>query len=552
MRTALKSRSAQHGPVVDTATMPSPVGGWNARDSLADMQKTDAVTLDNWMPKSSYVELRGGYLSHSTESATDIDTEDAAMLATEDGFVLATEDTATTMLGTVKTLVVHNGLTGVNQLLAMTEQAVYNVTTAGATSSALLTRTNGKHQSTMFGDGTTQWLIALNGVDLPLYYDGTTALAVTQATSPALTGFPANDLTQLISVTAFKSRLFFIPKSSLSFWYLPVSVAGGALTEFDLSSQATKGGYLMAMGTWTRDAGNGQDDIAVFVTSEGEAILYQGNNPSNVNSWSKVGSFFVGKPLGRRCLTQYGEDLLILTENGIFPLSSALPSASVDYRYALSFKIDKAFTDSARVTGDVFGWESTVFPAQQALIVNVPVAEDGVHYQYVMNTLTKSWCRFTAWGAETFAVFNKELYFARGGFVYRAWTGNIDDTDNIEGYAKQAFSHFGKPGKVKTFKLFRPILAVNGSLNYSTDIDVDFQDDVMIAASSASTAGLATWNQSQWNQARWGGGFKIVKPWTSIAEWPGTWAAGKLKVSTNSRSVQWMASDFIFETGQIL
>ena len=50
----------------------------------------------------------------------------------------------------------------------------------------------------------------------------------------------------------------------------------GAATEFPLGGIASKGGFIQAMGTWTRDSGAGADDVAVFVTSEGEAILAEG------------------------------------------------------------------------------------------------------------------------------------------------------------------------------------------------------------------------------------------------------------------------------------
>jgi len=43
------------------ASLPAPVGGWNARDSLANMDETDAVTLENYFPTVSSVVLRGGY-----------------------------------------------------------------------------------------------------------------------------------------------------------------------------------------------------------------------------------------------------------------------------------------------------------------------------------------------------------------------------------------------------------------------------------------------------------------------------------------------------------
>ena len=50
----------------NVASLPAPVGGWNARDALANMAPTDAVTLDNLFPGVSSVMLRGGYIRHAT------------------------------------------------------------------------------------------------------------------------------------------------------------------------------------------------------------------------------------------------------------------------------------------------------------------------------------------------------------------------------------------------------------------------------------------------------------------------------------------------------
>ncbi|MEK9894966.1 MAG: hypothetical protein VW518_00885, partial [Burkholderiaceae bacterium] len=206
------------------------------------MKPTEAVTMENWYPSPSYVEFRGGSASH-----------------------------ATGMTGNGKTLLVYNAPNGTNTMYCATSSGIYDVTSAGAVGASKLARTNGKHQWTMFGDGTNNWLIGCNGVDDPVYFDGTTWTAVDEGTSPALTGYTNNDVQNFIAVNVFKGRLFLLPVQSLSFWYLAAGVAGGALTEFDLSGEAKRGGYLMAMATWTRDAGDGSDDVAVFLTSEGEA-----------------------------------------------------------------------------------------------------------------------------------------------------------------------------------------------------------------------------------------------------------------------------------------
>ena len=55
-------------------TIPSPVGGWNARDSLEFMPPQDAVTLENLIPKASIVETRPGIAPHSNDLGDAVET----------------------------------------------------------------------------------------------------------------------------------------------------------------------------------------------------------------------------------------------------------------------------------------------------------------------------------------------------------------------------------------------------------------------------------------------------------------------------------------------
>lgn len=727
MRTPLRSKGrTPRARVVSSQTIPAPVGGWNARDSLAQMKPNEAVSLVNWFPSTSYCEIRGGNSQHvtgmlgtgktlavynalngsdkmfcSTDSriydvtsagtldnylslaggATDNATtpNSAALTITGDidirarvaptaytgsqtifgkndagaarcywlylsggSVILAWRESGTgtprgvTLAPTTAftagvpqwiriTLDVNNDIGGYTGTLFTSTDGVtwtlnstyirttlptlitagtsacsigmdvlgtqiftgkiYNVqiyngingTLAGSfdaddaaigatsvvssatgetytcngtaviASPAVVTSgiTNAKWQWTQFGDGTSNWLIMANGVDKPLYYDGSTWTAVDNASTPALTGLTT---TNIIGVNVFKGRLFFIQKASLSFWYLNAGVAGGALTEFDLSAECKRGGYLMAMASWTIDGGNGSDDRAVFVTSEGEIIVYQGNNPSNSAAWAKVGSYYLGTPLGRRCLVQYGGDLIILTQNGAYPLSAGLQSASIDYKAALSFQIERAFTDAARSYGSTFGWEAIVYPAQSAMLVNIPVTEGGEHKQYVMNTITRKWCEFDSWDAETFAVLNGELYFSAGTAVYKAWTGTNDNNSNIVAYGKQAFSNFGT-SMPKKITMYRPVLAVDGSISFLTDIDADFDDHPITGSATYSVNSSGLWDSAIWDQSFWAAGMQITKEWQSPNEWNGVWISGKIQIITNSLMVQWLASDYIYQPG---
>lgn len=500
-------------------SIPAPVGGWNALDSIADMKETDAVILDNWFPGTDSCAIRGGSVSH-----------------------------ATGMTGSGKTLMVHNGLTGTNKMFCSTESGVYNVTAAGAVGSSVAARTSGKHQWLMFGDGTNQWLIAVNGADKPLYYDGTNWVAVDGASSPALTGLTT---TTLIGLCEFKGRLIFIQKDTLAFWYLAAGVAGGALTKFDLSGVAQKGGYIMAVGSWTLDSGAGPDDRIVFVTSEGELIVYQGTDPSSANTWALVGRFTISKPLGRKCILKQGADLIILTQNGAFHINTLIQATGANFSDALSRKIENAFNDAARSYGSNYGWKAVVLPLHSAALVNIPVAEGGLHYQYVMNTITKSWCRFIGWDGDDFQVFNDELYYCQGTKVIKAWTGVADQGANISALGKTAFSYFGNNSQQKIFKMFRPMLSVNGTLTYLAGIDIDFESKEVIGVAGAVASG-SLWGTAVWGVATWGSSNNIIRNWVSISEWPGYAASAKLKIETNVVTVKWLSCDFVFEDGGIL
>ena len=96
---------------------PAPLGGWNDRDALADMPPTDAIILENWFPKTSYLEIRGGSSNHVTG-----------------------------ITGNVSTLAVYNGLNGTNKMFGSTSAGVFNMSSAGAVGASVASRTNGKHQ----------------------------------------------------------------------------------------------------------------------------------------------------------------------------------------------------------------------------------------------------------------------------------------------------------------------------------------------------------------------------------------------------------------------
>jgi len=49
-----------------TTSLPAPIGGWNARYSLAEMNPLDAVVMVNFFPTPTDVTMRKGYTKYST------------------------------------------------------------------------------------------------------------------------------------------------------------------------------------------------------------------------------------------------------------------------------------------------------------------------------------------------------------------------------------------------------------------------------------------------------------------------------------------------------
>lgn len=505
----------------NVASLPAPVGGWNARDALANMAPTDAVTLDNLFPGVSSVTLRGGYYKH-----------------------------ATGMTGQIETLMTYSA--GVNdKLFAVVGGNIFDVTTAGAVGAAKVTGlSNNRWEYTNITTAGGSYLYAANGLDKPLLFDGTTWTAIDGASTPAITGVTTTTLT---APTLFKNRMWFIQKDTLKAWYLPTASVGGAAAALDLSSVANLGGSIAAMATWTIDAGYGVDDNLVLVTDQGEVIVYRGTDPSSASTWALIGVWIVGSPISKRCLLKYGGDLLILTLDGLIPMASALQSSRLDPNVALSDKIQGAFAQAAKAYKNNFGWGMLYHPLNNALIVNIP-ASTGGQVQFVMNNITKAWCRFTNWNANCWASLNDDPYFGSDGYVARAWTtessspGYADDGQAINTRALQAFNYFDTRGVVKYFTRGRTTTYSNGQPTIGVGIAVDFQTEDFLGALSFVPTNYGIWDVSKWDQGYWGSN-QIAN--NNVVGLSGIGYCGGIIFNSSSLGVtlEWASTDVVYQLG---
>jgi len=498
-----------------STSIPSPVGGWNSRDSLAAMPPTDAVSLVNYFPLTSDVVIRGGHTRHAT------------------GFP-----------DLVETIIAYSGST-TDKLFGISNGSVYDATSGGAIGASVLSGlTNDRWQYVNIATPGGNFIEMCNGLDDVRNFDGTTWA------TPVITGVTSSNLA---NINLHKNRLWFCEAGSLKAWYLPVQSIAGAANALDLSSFCRRGGYLMAMATWTIDAGYGVDDLAVFITNKGEVLVYRGTDPSSVATWALVGVFEVGTPIGRRCFTKYKGDLLLITQDGLVSAASYLQSSRLDPKVSLTDKIQYSMTQAVAGNGNNFGWQVLPFPKQNMLILNVPYGESGNQQQFVMNTITGAWANFQAWQASCWEIYQDNPYFGSNGFIAQAWDTNSDNGDDIDADGLQAFNYFGSPGQLKRFVMMRPILLTNGTPIILGNVNIDYDDTAPTATLAVTPTTYAIWDSSLWDglTSLWGAALSVTKNWQSV-NGIGYCGAPRLKSANNGLEVHWVGTDLIMEPGGML
>lgn len=496
-----------------SASLPPPYGGWDAKNALVDMPPENAIILDNWFPGTDKVTLRRGHKAH-----------------------------ATGMTGNVDTLLSYSSIAGVNSLFAANGANIYNVSATGAVGAAVVTSlSNAQFQQVQIGTAGGQFLFAVNGANTPILYDGTT-WSTASITGPT----PGN----LIWCNLHQRRLWFGEKDSLTAWYLPVNSISGTAAQFSLAAVSSLGGYIMAMGTWTRDGGAGTDDVAVFLTSEGEAIIYSGTDPSSASTWSLVGVFRLGRPIGRRCMIKAGADLVMITQDGFVAGSSVLSmDRSQTQKVALSEQINKAVNDAQRNYGSLYGWQPIIYPGAAMMIFNVPQSSTAYH-QYVFNTITGAPCRFTGLNARCWGMKGDAIFFGgTDGTVYQFDTDSDDNGSYIKGDALQAFSYFGSSGVNKAFKLVEPIFDSSGDPNPAIDLNTDF---TIRPASSrpapSESVDVSKWGVSHWGVDKWASAGRIYRGWRGVRG-HGRSASLRVRVDSLTARPSWISTSFIFTRG---
>jgi hypothetical protein len=452
------------------------------------MPPENAVILDNFIPRAGYVELRRGYVPWQEGLPLPVET-----LMVWRGHVQSTAD----------------------DIFAACGGSIYDVSNQNDAPVEVFTGAgNPRWQWVNFANDAGTFLIAANGASVPIYYNGT---AFTDTAITGTAGIITLDPRTLVDVMDHKGRLFFVQENSLRIWFLEPFAIQGTANLLDLGPIFDKGGSIICQATWTLDGGSGADDLAVFVTTQGQVAVYQGLDPSDANNWALVGVYDLGLPLSRRSLIKYGSDLVLLTTDGVVPLSQALKlDRAQENLVALTQKIQNAFQQATQRYRGNFGWEGTLYPKGTLAVFNVPTANLTRSEQYVQNVQTGAWCRFTGIDAFCWAVANDQMYFGASDYVGLWDTGYADNTTGITGDIKTAFNYFGSRGSLKKFEMLQPVLRISGDLAPAVEIVTDFKENVPTAVPTTISTTGGRWDTGLWDVALWSEGVQTRDSWTSV------------------------------------
>lgn len=496
---------------LSAASLPAPVLGLNTQDALSAGREGYALKLDNFVISPSGIEVR-----KSTGTV-------CALPA-------APETLAAYVYGQQK------------KLFACAGGKIYDCDVAAGRASVVKDGLANNRWQTLFYEG---YLYFVNGNDLPLVYTPQGALnpaEFTQATPEGLTPF---DPRRLAAGCVYKNRLIFLERGGMAFHYTAAAGAKtGELKKFDLGQMAHHGGELVWALPWTyASAGGAQESQLVFMSSEGEAFIYAGDDPGNIDAWTLRGTYQTPRPQGRRAATAAGSDIAYAAENGYYMLSDLLSTPVAQRAVAFSDAINNQVAGLKTRFGQ-FGWELTLCSAQNMLVANVP---QGAHtVQHILNTQTGGWSRFTGIDALCWCVLDGELYLGTAEGVQKY--GALSQKD-IRWSFELAFRNLGTP-LLKVIKTLQVYLQAYKSLKFTLTAAVDFGPAAQIYQSSPGAA-AATWDKSDWDKTPWEAEQSALRVSVTPAVRPGQYFSFGASGQTAGQPVQFISMTAAFETGRL-
>jgi hypothetical protein len=417
----------------------------------------------------------------------------------------------------VRTIIPYTGSTvGSNRLFAATESGIWEVSNSTPTPTLVCSFATPTGNA---GYGTAAAMVTVAGHFL-LYCDEVNGLhvytessgswaAVTQGTGP--TQIDGVNPSRLAHVAVFKNRAWFTERETANAWYLPVSQVYGTASRFSLGSVFRQGGTLVGLWNWTYDGGSGLDDSLVAISAGGDVAVYQGTDPASAGTFSLRGVWQMGAPpVSRRIASTSGGDLLLLSRQGLLPISRLVVGSSSGVEYATA-KIANLVNKLMLERAGLQAWDLVQHPEDNSLLLLVPRGGSEVSIQLAQAVAGRGWFLYEELPMLSAAPWVGQLFFGTEDGRVCLNAGYLDAVElGVGSYAPvewrllTAFNTLGAP-RQKQVQLLRPLFLSEGAApNFAVAARYDY-DQTELPSVQLVLGGDDTWDSGTWDDTLWGG-----------------------------------------------
>lgn len=525
----------------------APYDGIDGRISLATGSPTHCIYTYNLIPHEFGMKVRNGY----REWQTGLDEGSSEGVHTIIPFDSSSQ------------------ATGANRLFAVTNEAIWDVTTPGDTPINKLA----------FGDisstsGYGNYIHYTNqaGNDVMFYADANNGLFKYDANTDTwaqATGITGPEISKVRFIMIHKDRIWLVEKGANSAWYLPLDAEQGQAEEFFFGTKYNSGGSTAGLFSWSIDSGSGVNDFFVSVGRAGDVLVYRGSDPadaSGADPWELVGTYFIGRvPEGPTFGSVNGGDLYLLSIYGLNSMGELLQGVNS----AELFNSSETTSPSARIALiiqtrlsqniDLFGWEVRRIPSENSLLISGPQIGSTAPIQYIYRLTTAAWGLWRNVPIESFENWQNNVVFgdADNRILYMDVTADnvlLNPSQAINGDAitfsiLTNFRDLNAPTRFKRVKLIRPDFSAQAApdVTIAARYDYDLTESFLTAASapppSDDSWDVATWDNAMWKSAT-GQNFSDIK---------GAWGIGRYvaiaMIGTCREETYFIGWDLIFDAG---
>jgi hypothetical protein len=308
-------------------------------------------------------------------------------------------------------------------------------------------------------------------------------------------------------VLAHQNRLWFADSSNLAVYYLPLQQKAGTLGVLPMNALFRRGGSIRAMYTWTLDGGAGMQDQLVVFTTDGEAAIFQGVDPTDVNNWQLKGIYRCDSPMTKRCVANWGGELYVMFSSGVLPMSTMLRAESE--KLGTMDKAVYTFFYSHAVLYRTFpGWQLIVNPYSNRLICNIPHGPASEYHQLARQMPQEIWSMWEGVPARAWGWLDPDMWFGddAGNIFKMNPSMHSDNGAPIDVDVQCAWNQFSWPG-LKDFKLIRAHIVTDGTPKLRLTVNTDYDYTAPINQPDITVANIGTaWDTGTWDVDPWAGG----------------------------------------------